>query len=67
MDTKTTVSCLDLVGMDLPDAKKLITKNHLMFRVIKDGVIKHPIPTPTRNDRFLLSVTSDIVVDAIIG
>lgn len=56
-----------LIGLDLQEAKNLIFKSGYRFKVIREGGMNHPKPTDTRTDRFLLSTSSGVVVDAIVG
>lgn len=65
--TKVTLTETDLVGLTLQEAKTLIFKSGYRFKVIREGSMNHPIPTDSRTDRFLISTSSGIVVEGIIG
>lgn len=64
---KVILTSNDLVGLSLEEAKQLIFKNGYRFKIIREGSIKHPLPSDKRNDRFLLSTSSDVVVEAVIS
>lgn len=64
---KQTLVELDLIGLDLPEAKDLIKKHKMSYWLIREGVIKHPIPPGNRTDRFLISTSCGVVVEAIVG
>jgi hypothetical protein len=59
----------DLVGMDLPEAKRLIFAKGWRYRVVRiDGKDLASAQTEDkRDDRVNLTVASDVVTDARIG
>lgn len=67
MATRVALSTDSLIGLSIDEAKTLIFKSGYRFKIIREDGFGHPVPTDSRDDRFLLTTASGIVVNAVVG